>query len=164
MFNIDYPQEIHPERLLVVNKIGVVNGKIVLDIGCGKHKTISEAIGIDIMPCTDINCSGDALPFDQESVDIVISRHSLEHFIDTIKTLNEWRRVLKIGGRLMIVLPDHSTINTLSPLMNAGDHYHVFTPESFRLLIKSVGGWKTIEAGVGIPHWSFYYLLEKIML
>jgi ubiquinone/menaquinone biosynthesis C-methylase UbiE len=38
--------------------------------------------------------------------DFVLSSHSLEHIANPIKALNEWNRVLKSGGRLVLILPD----------------------------------------------------------
>ena len=51
MFSI--PQETHPERLFVISEIGDKN-KVILDIGCGRHKTIPQAIGIDVLEGSDI--------------------------------------------------------------------------------------------------------------
>ena len=38
--------------------------------------------------------------------DFVLSSHSLEHVANPIKALKEWNRVLKKGGRLVLLLPD----------------------------------------------------------
>lgn len=38
--------------------------------------------------------------------DFILSCHSLEHVANPIKALNEWKRVLKPMGRLVLVLPD----------------------------------------------------------
>ena len=40
------------------------------------------------------------------SYDFLLSCHSLEHVANPIKALAEWKRVLKPGGRLILVLPD----------------------------------------------------------
>jgi SAM-dependent methyltransferase len=39
------------------------------------------------------------------SYDFVLSSHTLEHSANPLKALHEWRRVLKAGGRMLIVLP-----------------------------------------------------------
>jgi len=41
-----------------------------------------------------------------ESYDFVLSCHSLEHVANVMKAINEWRRVLKKDGKLILVLPD----------------------------------------------------------
>ena len=38
--------------------------------------------------------------------DFVLSCHSLEHIANPVKALMEWKRVLKAGGSLVLVLPD----------------------------------------------------------
>ncbi|WP_295123397.1 class I SAM-dependent methyltransferase [uncultured Chitinophaga sp.] len=38
--------------------------------------------------------------------DFVLSSHSLEHFANPMKAVAEWKRVLKPGGVLLMVLPD----------------------------------------------------------
>lgn len=40
------------------------------------------------------------------SYDFVLSCHSLEHVANPIKALNDWSRVMKSKGRLVLVLPD----------------------------------------------------------
>jgi SAM-dependent methyltransferase len=46
-----------------------------------------------------------AIPLPDASQDYVFSSHVLEHLPDTIRTLNEWLRLLKPGGVLFILLP-----------------------------------------------------------
>jgi len=41
-----------------------------------------------------------------ESYDFVLSCHSLEHVANPLKAIEEWKRVLKPNGYLVIVLPD----------------------------------------------------------
>ena len=40
------------------------------------------------------------------SYDFILSCHSLEHVANPLKALEEWSRVLKPGGKLILVLPD----------------------------------------------------------
>uniref|UniRef100_A0A914Y2Z0 Methyltransferase type 11 domain-containing protein n=1 Tax=Panagrolaimus superbus TaxID=310955 RepID=A0A914Y2Z0_9BILA len=53
----------------------------------------------------DIVASGDKLPFANETYDFVISSHSIEHFYDPIKTIEEWLRVIKKGGYIFMIIP-----------------------------------------------------------
>ena len=46
-----------------------------------------------------------ALPFPSSAFDFLLSSHCLEHCPDTIRTLMEWKRVLRPGGRLVLILP-----------------------------------------------------------
>jgi SAM-dependent methyltransferase len=40
--------------------------------------------------------------------DFVLSSHNLEHFANPVKALNEWRRVIRLGGHLLVVVPNGS--------------------------------------------------------
>ena len=161
----------HPERLALLEYC--MSGKGI-DVGCGHRKTHENCIGVDILPkgslgkvgcitgkeiVSDICASGDNLfMFKDQELDFVISRHNLEHYVDVIKTLIEWKRVLKIGGIMAVILPDESSINTiaLDP-----SHRHVFTPESFLGYIELIGDLEVIKIEKVIPNWSFICVLSK---
>ena len=51
-------------------------------------------------------CEGTALPVDDQSYDCLISSHSLEHLANPMKALLEWKRVIREGGFLLLVLPN----------------------------------------------------------
>jgi len=51
-------------------------------------------------------CDGSQLtPVASASYDFVLSSHNLEHFANPMKALTEWKRVLRPGGGLVVVLP-----------------------------------------------------------
>lgn len=159
MFHIK--QEVHPERLYVEKEIGDPTGKVIYDLGCGNHKTIKEAIGVDIVP-TDIVSSIDNLPMIKDgSADIIISRHSLEHLADTEKALREWRRILKSDGKIIIILPDDEFINTLDPILSGGQHLHAFTRDSFRVVANKVAGLFVEKLETIVENWSFGGIIKK---
>lgn len=56
-----------------------------------------------------IQWRGDALnlPFKDGTLDFVHSSHLIEDFTDWEQPLREWDRVLKVGGYLIIAVPDH---------------------------------------------------------
>lgn len=91
---------------------------VVLDIGSG-HNPQPGCIHLDIrpgLPDLDVVCdfSKERLPFDDGSVDGVISNHSIEH-ISWTKVgflVSEWIRVLKPGGWAKIRTPDLKFICT----------------------------------------------------
>lgn len=64
----------------------------------------SEYRGLD----RSVHWQGDAtrLPFRDETLDFVYSSHLLEDFYTWVGVLKEWLRVLKIGGHLIIMVPD----------------------------------------------------------
>lgn len=44
----------------------------------------------------------------EESYDCVLSSHVLEHIANPLRALFEWRRILKVGGILLLILPHKS--------------------------------------------------------
>ncbi len=129
--NFSLPQATHPERLWVIKHLSQIDMKVA-DLGCGTHKTIPEAIGVDIRPITDFQADlGEGLPFKTDYLDAVISRHSLEHVLNPVRALRNWIMCLKKNSKLLIVLPDHGSINTIDPVYSNGEHLHAYTMESF---------------------------------
>jgi SAM-dependent methyltransferase len=52
-------------------------------------------------------CEGSNLtPIAAASYDFLLSSHNLEHFANPIRALQEWKRVLRPGGALVLILPD----------------------------------------------------------
>lgn len=148
---------------------------IGIDVGCGSKKTHPNAIGIDITPKAlpgkfgsetkkisqaDINLSGDNLYIFADNVfDYVVARHNLEHYQDPIKAVREWKRVLKKGGILGVVLPDDEAFDTIRV---DPTHKHVFTKESYRNLLETIGGFKVTRLETCIPKHSFVCVAVKI--
>lgn len=125
----------------------------VLEIGCGNTKTVPDSVGTDIVPkgepipcypgklsVADIVADvSKPLPLEDNSVDTIIARHLLEHMIDPITVLKNWRRVLKNGGRIIIAVPDESKRQTIP--MNY-EHVHAYTQDSLKNLMETLG-WHT---------------------
>ena len=53
----------------------------------------------------DIEAPGDAIPVANESYEFIVNSHVLEHFVDPIKTLLEWHRIVKEGGIIFMIIP-----------------------------------------------------------
>lgn len=154
----DFPQEIHPERLYVIDNIE--RAEVILDLGCGNHKTIDKAIGVDIRPVTDVTSSIDCLSMKADTADLIISRHSFEHMLDPVKTLREWWRVLKPGGRIIFVLPDQEFINTVHPFYSNNEHMHAYTRKSLENLV-TLFGFIVSSSETVILNWSFGLIVRK---
>jgi SAM-dependent methyltransferase len=157
----DFPQEIHPERLWVLRHLDDQSA-VVADVGCGTHKTIHWAVGVDVTPGTDHQCSLDNLPFGDETVGAIISRHSLEHVLDPIKALREWHRVLKPGGKVVIVLPDHGAVDTMQSILSLGLHLHAYDTASFRNLVETTSLFAVEKLEVVLEDWSFGAILSPV--
>jgi len=165
-----YTNDLHPERLVL---LPYCNGRGI-DVGCGARKTTRDCIGVDITPsvavgdsgcvdgeacAADICASGDALPmFEVASLDFVVARHNIEHYVDVIKTLKEWKRVLRLGGVMAIVIPDDRKIDTIRLDRT---HKHAFTPESFGRYVELIGGLEIERLETVIDGWSFVCVCRK---
>ena len=85
-----------------------------LDIGCGPYKVLPTVIGVDNgtqwgSHGIDVKSSASDLSlFADGSCDCVYSSHLLEHIYpdDVPATLQEWARVVKKGGYIVLYLPD----------------------------------------------------------
>jgi ubiquinone/menaquinone biosynthesis C-methylase UbiE len=99
--------------------------------------------------------------FEDASLDYVVSRHNLEHYVDVVATLMEWRRVLKPGGIMALIVPDERAGDTvfLDPT-----HKHCFTPASLERLIGVLGGFEIVKSEVVVPNWSFLVVAAKLGL
>ncbi len=82
---------------------------IRLDIGCSYHK-LPGWIGVDFEPGPDTDVVGDlhALPFRESSVDMIHTRHTLEHVRDPLRCISELYHVCRPCGRITIIVPHYS--------------------------------------------------------
>lgn len=108
-------------------------GGIVLDIGYRGYEDIEvvpvlpDAVGIDLnYPGYD----GSHLPFDDNSVDTVYNSHTLEHIDNPVSAIQEWFRVLRTGGYLIIAVPHQFLYEkrAITPSRWNLDHKRFYTP------------------------------------
>lgn len=82
---------------------------IRLEIGSGQTPRIGyKSCNIRPLPHIDHVCSADRLPFENNTVDEIYSRHLIEHFTlkEFLTVLKEWNRVLKNEGEVYIICPN----------------------------------------------------------
>lgn len=103
----------------------------ILDIGCGQYKTFPHFIGVDsgkMWGKLSVDAPiEDALKLDLfagQSCDGVFSSHLLEHlrYEDVPTALNEWFRVIRPGGHLMLYVPDSDEYPKVGELGANPDH------------------------------------------
>lgn len=82
-----------------------------LNLGCG-HKHFPGYVNVDFenkwaKKKPDVECDIRKLPYEDGTVDEVIAVHVFEHFYlwEATDILQEWARVLKPGGKLILELP-----------------------------------------------------------
>ncbi len=113
----------------------------MLDIGCSIGATVEagqrlgwDASGVDVslagvefcreqgLDCHKID--GLHLPYEDNTFDVVTSWHVIEHVDDVRETLQEWNRVVKPGGLLVIETPDSQCLKA----RRLGAEYQHFWP------------------------------------
>lgn len=143
---------------------------IVLDLGTGsgflafpiaERTEASQVIGLDIVTDTLIrnerkaqqmrldhlafvSYDGDDFPFENSSVDIIITRYALHHFPDLVHSFKEMHRVLKPGGRVIISDPapnnnDHSCFVDKFMQMKPDGHIRFYPLDEYRDMMKQTG-------------------------
>ena len=101
-----------PPRVLGALRTQIFQGtRTIIDLGCGRRK-FPGAIGVDAQSDSDADVRHDLdclpYPFEGASADIVIMRHVIEHLADIVATLREVARILKPGGRVLVLTPHFS--------------------------------------------------------
>jgi len=120
----NFPSTIDPRIYhvqLILEYFGDLNGKRVLDLGCGKGRFArvlrerypgASIVAFDLaqamlryVPTGLAPCAGSmtALPFRTGAFDCVYATESLEHAVDIEAAVGEMTRVLKPSGRLVVI-------------------------------------------------------------
>jgi len=157
------------KRVSIIGEIGKIDG-IGFEPGCGQAVS-PFCIGTDFYAGSShpqygggyyphVRCMGETLPFKNETFDFIVSHHSLEHMKNTYSTLNEWLRVIKYEGKIVIVMPDKK----YGPF---GDHGHVseYTSEEFKNILDRLvqeNKIRIIEHDTFNNHFSYNTIIEKI--
>lgn len=149
-----------------------LSGGGFLDIGCGTGlfaQILSKcsglkAYGTEMSPYAHqissqrINCSlvtSIDIPFPDQTFDLVVANNVLMMIDDKVRWLSEIHRVLKVGGKFVTYLPEHSDFIE-KPL-------YVFIPQSLELSTKAYGNAETI---LGALHDVGFYTIttERLVL
>jgi len=128
----------------------------ILDIGCSTGKLIeklskftsAEIYGIDVSKNAIDKCQkrglvntkvmdGEELAFCNSTFDLIIASDCLEHIKYDDIALNEWFRVLKNKGKLIIFVPAFMAL--WSEQDNLSNHFKRYHRNEFRLMLKKSG-------------------------
>lgn len=139
--------------------------KINVNLGCGTN-IVKGWINIDLVPPSNADKSflkGSALdiPLEDGSVDYILLDQVLEHMAmdDVIPALWEIRRVLKKGGRCVIVVPDFE--DAVRQWLNA-DLNATFDPMKYRWFSEVIYGNQAHEGEFHQTPMSPRYLHEAL--
>lgn len=105
-------------------------GNIELNIGAGnKRLRTAKELSLD----NGWNAETDMIPYNNESVAVIHAYHFLEHINNIVFVLQEFQRVLKVGGVVNIVVPYYSSQMAFQDL----DHKRFFTENTWRKLFNN---------------------------
>lgn len=144
----------------------------VLDIGCGIGALFpsigaARVVGLDFVhaglqqtrrrfPESRLACGdGMTLPFADGAFDAITAQHVIEHLSDAGAACDEWKRVLRIGGRLLIVTPNARFCDP--GVYSDPTHVQIFDEESLRTTVSRAG--LIVEAiySIGLPWFREYH-------
>jgi len=188
------------------------NKQIVLDIGAGhgddlliakKYNENAELHGIEVyepyanelreigVTVHSLNIEKDKLPFTNQSVDVIIANQIMEHVKEVFWLLHEISRTLKVGGSLIIGVPNlasfHNRLLLLigdqpSTIQNNSAHVRGYTkkdilsllhscfPDGYDLRLFGGSNFYPLPAFLAKPMasifpnaaWSIFLLLKKV--
>ena len=147
---------------------------VVLDFGCGggfllKNLLCSDRIGIEINPaarnyCNHVNgitCYESLEYVQDESIDVVISSHCLEHTTNPYELVTILFQKLKKDGKIVIVVPLESRRYRWVP-GDINNHLYSFSPMNLGNILQGVG-FSTIKTEVVLHRWMpGYKKIENI--
>jgi 2-polyprenyl-3-methyl-5-hydroxy-6-metoxy-1,4-benzoquinol methylase len=162
----------------------------VLEIGMGGGDTLvyikqrrlaGEAVGIDLMslpgsnqqnPLIDkvyfLDLERENLPFSNEYFDVIIAGDILEHLINPWELLQNLNKILKVGGHMIISIPNIRDINAIYSILLKGTfgyttqgifdktHLRFFCKKDMIDLIESVNKLR-IEKIIPIQYFGNHY-------
>jgi SAM-dependent methyltransferase len=156
----------------------LIEGKSVLDLGCGMKKIAPWAIGVDdaseskhirdafVQACVD----PDSRELDDKvsrDFDVVFSSHTLEHVrAPLLETIEYWASFVKPGGCLILYLPDEDRyrFDPKNPAVKNPQHVYLLTPKMFHEVLERIENLsiETFESDPQIhDHYSFLVVLRK---
>lgn len=146
-------------------------GPITLDVGCAHDKITLEAIGVDhrehevvgfrIYDPEDAVHLSKFMPDLEGECDAVFSAHYLGLIKEDFKALRDWVKFLKIGGYMILYLPDYEHFNVENQPGTVSKYtYKSFLPW-FRSHLKNM---VVTHSGqdLGEDKYSFYVIARRV--
>jgi 2-polyprenyl-3-methyl-5-hydroxy-6-metoxy-1,4-benzoquinol methylase len=153
----------------------------LLDVGCGNGQTLcsmaalgwqSEGIDTDPVAVQVANAKGltvrqgtlQSLQFTTGSFDSVVMNHVIEHVHDPLSLMKECHRILKPGGRLIVVTPNirswgHRVYKQYWRGLEPPRHLQIFSRSSLATL-STVAGFRSSDCRA-VTRWACAILLAS---
>jgi predicted SAM-dependent methyltransferase len=143
-----------------------------LDIGCGPYRVFPHFVGVDNghhwghFDNVRVDDAADLSQFGSASWDMAFSSHLLEHFHykDVPSVLREWMRVTKIGGHLVLYLPDEDQYPKVGEEFANADHkWNVNYDRVVEAMEKLECGWDLVDYQVRAEEdeYSLFFVFRK---
>jgi 2-polyprenyl-6-hydroxyphenyl methylase/3-demethylubiquinone-9 3-methyltransferase len=155
-------------------------GERVLDLGCGAGRFVAalrdagaDPVGVEIAeaaleraravaPGADLRLleQDGSIPLEHGAVDLVWCSEVLEHVADGAHLLQEARRVLRPGGRILVTVPFHGRVKAAvigllrfdAHFDPQGQHLRFFTARSLASALRAAGfAEPSVRAVGGVP-------------
>ncbi len=129
----------------------------ILNLGSGPNivRKRFDIVNVDIFGFEEVDIVADAgdLPFEQNSVDLILNQAMLEHVVSPKSVVKEMYRVLRPGGEVFCYLP------FIAPFHAAPHDYYRWTMPGIGELFKD---FKEVEIGVGTgPTSGMLWVLQE---
>lgn len=123
---------------------------VVLDFGCGggfllKNLPGRRKLGIEINPeaaavavANGVEVLSRISDIQNDSIDVIVSNHCLEHVPTPMETLKELRAKLRKGGRVMFVVPCETVHDGYDP-KHVDHHLYTWNPRCLGHLFNDAG-------------------------
>jgi len=128
---------------------------VVLNLGSGTKRISSSVINVDLLPFKEVDIVADItrVPFQDNSIDGIISQATLEHVPAYQTGIEEMQRILKSSGYLYVSLP------FLQGYHPSPDDYYRWTIQG---LVADFNRLETIETGIrGGPTSALLWILQE---
>lgn len=173
----DYPLKLAEQ---LIQKFKIKPNDKLLDVGCGRGEMFNafSEFGIDCYGVDGaysaakanakvelLDISKETFTYEDNSFDVVFLKSVIEHILDPSFMLFEIHRVLKPGGKFIVLTPDW--YRGMKVFYEDATHIHPYLPQSIKDLLL-LSGFKDVKAELFYHHpliwkYSFYRCLSLLL-